>query len=57
MPYLTQCGQLPSLKSQLGTSGAALITSKSGYGYIPLNPGGVLTKSSIPASNIRVLNP
>jgi hypothetical protein len=40
-----------------GTSGAALITSKSGYGYIPLNPGSVLTKSSIPASNIRVLNP
>lgn len=40
-----------------GTSGAALITSKSGYGYIPLNPGSVLTKSSVPASNIRVLNP
>ena len=40
-----------------GTSGAALIASKSGYGYIPLNPGSVLTKSSIPASNIRVLNP
>lgn len=40
-----------------GTSGAALISSKSGYGYIPLNPGSVLTKSSIPASNIRVLNP
>ena len=40
-----------------GPSGAALITSKSGYGYIPLNPGSVLTKSSVPASNIRVLNP
>jgi hypothetical protein len=40
-----------------GTSGAALISSKSGYGYIPLNPGSVLTKSSVPASNIRVLNP
>jgi hypothetical protein len=40
-----------------GTAGAALITSKSGYGYIPLNPGSVLTKSSVPASNIRVLNP
>jgi hypothetical protein len=39
------------------TSGAALITSKSGYGYIPLTPGSELTKSSIPASNIRVLNP
>jgi hypothetical protein len=40
-----------------GTTGAALISSKSGYGYIPLNPGSVLTKSSVPASNIRVLNP
>lgn len=40
-----------------GVSGAALITSRSGYGYLPLNPGSVLTKSSIPASNIRVLNP
>ena len=40
-----------------GTSGAALISSKSGYGYIPLTPGSVLTKSSIPSSNIRVLNP
>lgn len=40
-----------------GTTGAALISSKSGYGYIPLNAGSVLTKSSVPASNIRVLNP
>lgn len=40
-----------------GTSGAALISSKSGYGYLPLNPGSALTKSSVPASNIRVLNP
>ena len=40
-----------------GVSGAALITSRSGYGYLPLNPGSVPTKSSIPASNIRVLNP
>ena len=40
-----------------GTSGAALIASKSGYGYIPLNAGSVLAKSSVPASNIRVLNP
>jgi hypothetical protein len=40
-----------------GTSGAALISSKSGYGYIPLTPGSVLTKSSVPSSNIRVLNP
>ena len=40
-----------------GTSGAALITSKSGYGYIPLNAGSRLTKSFVPSSNIRVLNP
>lgn len=40
-----------------GTSGAALISSKSGYGYVPLNRGSALTKSSVPASNIRVLNP
>ena len=40
-----------------GTSGAALISSKSGYGYLPLTPGSVLAKSSIPSSNIRVLNP
>ena len=40
-----------------GVSGAALITSRNGYGYLPLNPGSVPTKSSIPASNIRVLNP
>jgi hypothetical protein len=44
-------------KISSGTAGAALISSKSGYGYIPLNPGSVLTKSSVPASNIRVLNP
>jgi hypothetical protein len=44
-------------KISSGTTGAALISSKSGYGYIPLNPGSVLTKSSVPASNIRVLNP
>lgn len=41
----------------IGTSGAALISSKSGYGYIPLNAGSTLTKSSVPVSNIRVLNP
>jgi hypothetical protein len=39
------------------TSGAALISSKSGSGYIPLAPGSVLTKSSIPSSNISVLIP
>ena len=40
-----------------GTTGAALIASNSGYGYLPLNAGSVLTKSSVPASNIHVLNP
>lgn len=40
-----------------GTSGAALITSNSGYGYIPLVAGSTLTKSFVPTSNIRVLNP
>lgn len=39
------------------TYGAALITSKSGYGYAPLISGSELTKSSIPRSNIRVLLP
>jgi len=45
------------LKIARGVSGAALISSKSGYGYVPLAPGSVLTKSSIPTSNISVLNP
>ena len=40
-----------------GTYGAALIAAKSGYGSLPLNAGSVLTNSSIPRSNIRVLNP
>ncbi len=44
-------------KVSKATSGAALISSKSGSGYIPLAPGSVLTKSSIPSSNISVLNP
>jgi Family of unknown function (DUF5719) len=41
----------------VGTSGAALISSSSGYGYLPLNAGSRLTKSFVPSSNIRVLNP
>ena len=40
-----------------GIYGAGLITTKSGYGYFPLAPGSVLTKSSVPLSNIRVLTP
>jgi hypothetical protein len=39
------------------TYGAALITSKSGFGYAPLVIGSALTRTSIPRSNIRVLIP
>ncbi|CAN2215360.1 Protein of unknown function DUF5719 [Candidatus Nanopelagicaceae bacterium] len=39
------------------TFGAALITSKSGFGYAPLVIGSALTRTSIPRSNIRVLIP
>lgn len=45
------------LKSSEKTYGAALITSKSGFGYAPLVTGSVLTRTSIPRSNIRVLIP
>jgi len=44
-------------KSSAKTYGAALITSKSGFGYAPLVTGSVLTRTSIPRSNIRVLIP
>ena len=44
-------------KSSEDTYGAALITSKSGFGYAPLVTGSVLTRTSIPRSNIRVLIP
>jgi hypothetical protein len=44
-------------KSSPGIYGAALITSKSGFGYAPLRPGSTLTRTSIPRSNIRVLIP
>ena len=40
-----------------GIYGAGLVATKSGYGYFPLTPGSVLTKSSVPLSNIRVLTP
>ncbi len=40
-----------------GIYGAGLVSTRSGYGYFPLTPGSVLTKSSIPISNIRVLTP
>ncbi len=44
-------------KTSPATYAAALISSKSGYGYAPLRPGSVLTRTSIPRSNIRVLIP
>ena len=40
-----------------GIYGAGLVATKSGYGYFPLTVGSVLTKSSVPMSNIRVLTP
>jgi hypothetical protein len=45
------------VKVAKGIYGAGLISSKSGFGYFPLAPGSVLTKSSVPLSNIRVLTP
>jgi len=45
------------LKSAKGNYGAGLIATKSGYGYFPISAGSVLTKSSVPTSNIRVLTP
>lgn len=44
-------------KSGKAVYAAGLISTKSGYGYFPLVPGSVLTKSSVPMSNIRVLTP
>ena len=48
---------LAIIKSSEKTYGAALITSKSGFGYAPLVTGSALTRTSIPRSNIRVLIP
>lgn len=45
------------VKAGKGIYGAGLIATKSGYGYFPLTAGSVLTKSSVPMSNIRVLTP
>lgn len=44
-------------KTSRAIYGAALLTSKSGFGYAPLRPGSALTRTSIPRSNIRVLIP
>ena len=39
------------------TFGAALISTQSGYGYLPLNPGSEISRVLLPSANIRVLNP
>ena len=39
------------------TVGVALISTQSGFGYLPLNPGSELTRVLLPSANIRVLNP
>ncbi len=39
------------------THAGALVSSANGYGYFPIEPGSILTKTQIPDSNIRVLNP
>jgi hypothetical protein len=39
------------------TVGGALISTQSGYGYLPLTPGSELTRVLLPSANIRVLNP
>ena len=39
------------------TVGGALISTQSGYGFLPLVPGSELTRVLLPSANIRVLNP
>jgi hypothetical protein len=39
------------------TVGGALISTPSGYGFLPLVPGSELTRVLLPSANIRVLNP
>jgi hypothetical protein len=39
------------------TVGGALVSTQSGFGYLPLNPGSELTRVLLPSANIRVLNP
>lgn len=40
-----------------GNFGALIVSGQGGSGVIPLIPGSTLTKSSVPAANIGVLNP
>jgi hypothetical protein len=39
------------------TFGSALISTQSGYGFLPLNPGSEISRVLLPSANIRVLNP
>jgi hypothetical protein len=39
------------------TFGGALISTQSGFGFLPLIPGSELTRVLLPSANIRVLNP
>ena len=39
------------------TIGGSLISTQSGFGYLPLIPGSELTRVLLPSANIRVLNP
>jgi hypothetical protein len=39
------------------TFGGALISTQSGYGFLPLNPGSEISRVLLPSANIRVLNP
>jgi hypothetical protein len=39
------------------TFGGALVSTQSGYGFLPLSPGSELTRVLLPSANIRVLNP
>ncbi|KGA18708.1 hypothetical protein GM50_7980 [freshwater metagenome] len=39
------------------TVGGSLVSTQSGFGYLPLIPGSELTRVLLPSANIRVLNP
>jgi hypothetical protein len=39
------------------TYGGALVSTQSGYGFLPLNPGSEISRVLLPSANIRVLNP
>jgi hypothetical protein len=45
------------ISSSKGVFAGALIASSNGYGFIPIQNGSALTRTEVPSSNIRVLNP